>query len=145
MLRLSRLPILVVAGLAAGLILGACSSSSSGPSCGGGSPPNLAGHYHLALYHVAGNDVPGATGDLRLYAATSNAGPYGADLCILGNDVADSGVYTLTGTECIKQESVDGNGTTSGTYTREADTVTVTGSNAQAGGTVISRWVLDPS
>jgi hypothetical protein len=66
-------------------------------------------------------------------------------LSILGNDVADSGVYTLTGTECIKQESVDGNGTTSGTYTREADTVTVTGSNAQAGGTVISRWVLDPS
>jgi hypothetical protein len=145
MFQLSRPLILSTAGLAAGLVLGACGSSNSGPSCGDGAPPNLAGRYHLALYHVAGHDIPGATGDLRLYATTSNAGPYGADLSILGHDIADSGVYTLTGTVCIKQESVDGNGTTSGTYTREADTVTVTGSNTQAGGIVISRWVVDPT
>lgn len=143
MFRLSRLQILGVAGLAAGLILGACSSSnSSGTSCGDGSPPDLSGDYHLALYKVGGNEVS-ATGQLHLGGATSGRGNYVADLVILAQEVADTGVYTLTGTSCIKQESSSGHGTTNGTYTREADTVSVTGTNSQAGGTLVSRWVLD--
>ena len=130
-----------VAALTAIVVAAACGGSdNSGPSCGSGSPPNLAGNYTLISYKVGGNTVPGASGDLLLYQAAGGAGPYAADLHLLGNEVVDSGTYTLTGSTCIKQESVSGNGTTSGTYTQEGDTVSVTANNTEAGN-VFVRWL----
>ena len=130
-----------VAAVAAIVVAAACGGSdSNGPNCGSGSPPNLQGEYTLIIYKVGGNPVPGASGDLTLDAATGGVGLYGADLHLLGNEVVDSGTYTLTGSTCIKQESVSGNGTTSGTYTQEGDTVSVTANNTQAGN-VFVRWL----
>jgi hypothetical protein len=127
---------------AAVLLSVACSSSSSnGPSCGNGTPPSLSGSYSLLSYKAAGTVIPGATGSLTLYPATGGTGPYAADLDLLNHTISDSGTYTVTGASCIRQESSEGNGTTSGTFSLEADTLTVTGTNSQAGGAVVVRWI----
>lgn len=146
MLRPTRSQLLALAALSAMVVAAACGGSdNNGPDCGSGSPPDLSGEYHLVLYHAGGSDIPGATGQLHLGTPTGGNGNYTADLDLLATEVHDTGVYFLTGTKCIRQESTSGNGTTDGTYTREADTVSVTGTSSQISGSLISRWVLDPS
>ncbi|HTO73338.1 MAG TPA: hypothetical protein VMJ30_05945 [Gemmatimonadales bacterium] len=141
-----RARILAAAAVSAFVVGAACGGGdNNGPNCGSGSPPDLSGGYNLLSYKVGTTNVPDASGTLILYPATGGAGPYAADLNLLANEVIDSGTYTLTGSACIKQESVSGNGTTNGTYTIDGDTVSVTGTSTQAGGTIVARWLRAPT
>ncbi|HKV74360.1 MAG TPA: hypothetical protein VJN95_07565 [Gemmatimonadales bacterium] len=136
-----RARLLAAAALSTLVVAGACGGSdSNGTSCGGGTPPDLAGEYTLLSYKVGTARVDGASGTLTLYPATGGVGAYAADLNLVVTEVSDSGTYTLTEKACIKQQSVSGSGTTSGTYTQEGDTVSVTANNTQAGN-IFVRWL----
>lgn len=130
--------------MAGALAIAACSSSTTGNSCGSGTAPSLVGTYALVSYTIGLTTVTtadGATGQLRFHAST-----YGAGISIPtagGPEViADSGSYTVTGSKCISQNSITGQPTFSGTFTLSGTTTgavfTVNGS--AAGQVVASVW-----
>ncbi len=126
---------LLVAAVAATAAI-ACSSSTSSNSCGSGTPPVVVGTYSLISYTVGGTTVTntqGATGQLRFYTST-----YGFNVTIPGpTTVVDSGNYSITGTKCMSQASVMGQGSSTGTFTLSGTTagsvLTFSGTNSLVG------------
>jgi len=147
MRRVSPLKVVAVAVLASAAVMAAC-SSSTGDSCGSGTPSSLAGSWNLRTFVLGPNTIPSppATGELRIHEANATTGTYAIDYDLTGGSpVFDSGNYVLTGQHCMSQSSLVNAAQPQfvGTYTlTNADSLAVTGS---AGGlTVDNYWKLKP-
>ncbi|HVO36412.1 MAG TPA: hypothetical protein VMT21_12645 [Gemmatimonadales bacterium] len=121
--------------LAAVLAIAACKDTTTN-SCGSGTAPSVAGTYKLISYTAGGNTVDtlmGASGQLRFYATTYG---FNATLPVVGA-LADSGNYVISGTKCMTETSLMGQGSTTGTFTLSGTTpgsvFTFTGTNTLAG------------
>ncbi len=122
--------------VAAGFAVFACSSSTSTNACGSGTPPSVIGTYALISYTTTAGTVTtadGASGQLRFYS-----GVYGFNVTIpMSATIVDSGNYSITGSKCMSQASVSGNGSTTGTFTLSGTTpgsvLTFSGTNSLVG------------
>ena len=133
-----RMPVSFIApslALAGALTFAAC-KESTGTSCGSGTAPVVVGTYTLASYTVGITRIDttmGASGQLRFYASAYG---FDASFPVVGA-VADSGTYVITGTKCMDETSVMGQGSTSGTFTITGTTpgsvLSFTGTNSLAG------------
>jgi len=115
-------------------IAGCSSSSTTGPPT-----VNLAGNYTLSAISFGGTTLPvdandGAT--LVLTSTTYNAVGFGVD-----SIVTDSGTYIATSSGAFQQESVEGHGGATGTYTLSANTDTLSESITSNNVLVVSTWV----
>jgi hypothetical protein len=134
-----RLPRSLVApglALAAALAFAACKDSTSTSACGSGTPPSVVGTYSLVSYTVGTTTIDttsGATGQLRFYAS---AYAFNATIPVTGA-IGDSGTYTISGTRCMSETSVMGQGSSSGTFTLSGTTagslLTFSGTNSLIG------------
>ncbi len=132
-MRLTTSAVPLGIALAAALALAACKESTSGDTCGSGTPPSLVGTYKLASYTLGSSTIDttsGASGQLRFYTTTY---AWNATIPIQGA-IADSGTYTIRGVRCMDETSVMGRGTSSGTFTLTGQTpgsiFTFTGTNS---------------
>jgi len=125
-----------VLAIAAALALVACSDSTGSNACGTGTPPNVVGTYKLASYTLGSNTVDttsGASGQLRFYASD-----YAFNVTIPAQGtIADSGTYTISGSRCMTEVSVENPGSSTGTFTLTGTTpgsiFTFAGTNTAVG------------
>jgi len=132
-LTTSAVPLL---SIAAALAFAACSDSTSTNACGSGTPPNVVGTYKLASYTLGSSTVDttsGASGQLRFYASDY---AFNATIPIQGA-ISDSGTYTINGTRCMTEVSVQNPGSSTGTFTLTGTTpgsiFTFAGTNTAVG------------
>jgi len=125
-----------VLAIAAALAFVACSDSTGSNACGTGTPPNVVGTYKLASYTLGSNTVDttsGASGQLRFYASD-----YAFNVTIPAQGtIADSGTYTISGSRCMTEVSVENPGSSTGTFTLTGTTpgsiFTFAGTNTAVG------------
>jgi hypothetical protein len=146
MRRVSPLKAVAVIALASAAVVAAC-SSTSGDSCGSGTPPSLAGNWDLRAFTLGTTTVPAppATGELRIHEANATTGTYAINYDLTGGSSPqfDSGNYVLTGQHCMSQSSLVNAAQPQfvGTYTLTTvagiDSLAVTGS---AGGLTVDNY-----
>src|SRR5512135_1693059 len=125
----------------------ACKSSASDNCGSGATPPSLVGTYSMLSYTIGTSTVaaPPASGELRFYASL-----YGLDVTIPKPPpdstlfISDSGSYTIVGSTCILESSVDSAANSfSGSFTFVTDS-TLRLSGTASGKVAASLWKLRP-
>jgi hypothetical protein len=115
--------IAALAAVGALVLVAACKSTTSGNNCGNGAlPPSVVGTFALLSYTIGTTTVkpPAASGQLRFHAFT-----YGVDLSIpsggVPQNISDSGTYSIVGSSCIQEFSVEGQPNFAGSFQLNAD------------------------